>query len=457
MFRSHKRHEFKGDIMTDGVSIPAVRETVNEEPVEISTNLKRKHEEPEQQLQQPQYGQPATQRARLAYQPVHPVQPQLPSSYGWQPPQLPSVPSQQQQLLAQQQQLLAQQPPQQTQPVQPQRQQKADCEYISDLSQAQLQSTAGRCVLVDPGRRDLLYMMHEESSVASKNVYRYTRCQQRRETRVTKYKKILEREKADIVDIAALECTLSAGSYIKPDIKLFEEYLAARAEVAERLTWFYNRTMCHQQVGATAPRASLHRKLRLSAYVNRKRADQLLVNRLRERFTPDAVFVMGNWGAPMTRYHEQIRGKFWRTLLKRAGFDVYLIDEHLTSSFCPICEERISTFLDVPNPRPWMRTSRLMVKCHGLLGCQSQTCVEFEGNYLGEKKGESEDESEAEKKGGVKRRLWNRDLAAVLNFRSILFSLRETGTVPLRFQRKTTAPKTRKTRKTSTVPAPNPT
>ncbi|KAJ2664440.1 hypothetical protein IW148_002020 [Coemansia sp. RSA 1199] len=261
--------------------------------------------------------------------------------------------------------------------------------------------------------------------------------------------------------VAALERTLSAGSYIKSDLKLFEEYLAARADVAERLTRFYNRTICRQQVGAMTPEVSLHRKLQLSAYVNCKRANQLLINRLRKRFTPDAVFVMGNWGTPMTRYHEPIRGKFWQTLLNRGGFTVYLINEHLTLSFCPICEEHISTFLDVPNSRPFRRTSRLMVKCHGLLGCTSQTCVEFEGNYLDEKK----DESEGEKKGGVKRRLWNRDLAAVLNFRSILQSLRETGMVPLRFQRKTKTPKTPKTPKapkapkapkTPAAPAPHP-
>ncbi|KAJ2474916.1 hypothetical protein IWW56_005658 [Coemansia sp. RSA 2131] len=73
--------------MTDRVSILAVCEPKVEELVEISTNLKRKHEEPEKQLQ---YGQPAVQRAQLAYQPVHLVQPQLPSSYRWQPSQLPS-------------------------------------------------------------------------------------------------------------------------------------------------------------------------------------------------------------------------------------------------------------------------------------------------------------------------------------------------------------------------------
>ncbi|KAJ2482297.1 hypothetical protein IWW56_001202 [Coemansia sp. RSA 2131] len=185
---------------------------------------------------------------------------------------------------------------------------------------------------------------------------------QRKETCVKKYQKILEhKKKADIVDITVLEHTLSAGSYIKPDLKLFEEYLAAQADVAERLTRFYNRTMCHQQIGAMTPEVPLYWKLQLSAYINRKRADQLLINCLRKRFSPDTVFVVGNWGAPMTRFHEPIRGKFWWTL-KCGGFTVYLIDEHLTSSFCPICKERILTFLNVQNPRPFRRTSRPMRK-----------------------------------------------------------------------------------------------
>ncbi|KAJ2503561.1 hypothetical protein GGH96_000121 [Coemansia sp. RSA 1972] len=363
-----------------------------------------------------------------------------------------------------------------------QRQQKqADCQYISELTQEQLQSTAGRCVLVDLGRRDLLFMLHKKSTIEEKNVYRYTRNQQRRETKQKKYRNICEHvKKVDVADIAALERTLKAGSFTIPDLVLFEEYLAARAKVEAELTDFYNETMCRQRVGATTPMVPLHRKLRLSAYVNQQRADQLLMNRLRERFSQDAVFILGNWGAPMAKFHEPIRGKGWRTLLKRAGFDVYLIDEYLASKTCPICEERISTFHKVRNPRPFQRSKRPMVKCHGLLGCQSQTCMEFfdtyQRGYLGkkedEKKDEKEGEKEDEKKGGVKWRLWNRDLAAVLNFKKILFSLRETGTVPSCFQRKATArkrkqptdaPKPRKTRKTTArkttapaAPAPHP-
>ncbi|KAJ2499478.1 hypothetical protein GGH96_003469, partial [Coemansia sp. RSA 1972] len=327
------------------------------------------------------------------------------------------------------------------------KQKQADCAYISELTQEQLQSTARRCVLVDPCRRDLLFMLHEDSTVEKKDVYRYTRNQQRCETKQKKYRKIREHVKTDVADIAALERTLKAGSFTIPDLKLFEVYLHARAEVEAELTDFYNETTCRQRVGATTPMVPLHRKLRLLAYTNCQRADQLLMKRLRERFSQDAVFILGNWGASMAKFHEPIRGKFWRTLLKRAGFDVYLIDEYLTSKTCPICEKRISTFHIVRNPRPFQRSKRPMVKCHGLLGCQSQTCMEFfdtyddERGYLGKQEDNKEGEKEGEKKG-VNWRLWNRDLAAVLNFRKILFSLRETGTVPSCFQRKTTAPKT---------------
>ncbi|KAJ2502293.1 hypothetical protein GGH96_001228 [Coemansia sp. RSA 1972] len=263
-------------------------------------------------------------------------------------------------------------------------------------------------------------------------------------------------KKMDVADIAALERTLKAGSFTIPNLKLFKEYLAAWAKVEAELTDFYNETMCRQQVGATMPMVPLHRKLRLSAYVNQQRADQLLVNRLRERFSPDAVFILGNWGASMAKFHEPIRSKGWRTLLKRAGFTVYLIDEYLTSKTCPICEEHISTFHNVKNPRPWMRSKYPMVKCHGLLGCPSQTCMEFFDTYGDERGylGKQEDESEDEKKGGkdnVNWRLWNQDLAAVLNFKKILFSLQETGTVPSCFQRK----RKTTTRKT-TAPAPHP-
>ncbi|KAJ2634197.1 hypothetical protein IW137_004463, partial [Coemansia sp. RSA 1287] len=388
--------------MTDGVSISVVRETKDEpdetkdEPGE--TNTKRKRVEP-QQLQQEQ---PAAQRARLSFQPslqpsLQPsyqpsyqlsyqpsyqpsfqpsyqpllqslyqslyqpsyqpgVLPQLPPSFQQAPPpvqleqqpwmqvvqqallQYPQAPPSFQQLPTQQGQPLAKNT-KKRRPAKPQ--QKTDCQYIDELSQAQLQNMAGRCVLIDPGRRDLLFAMHEDSTVEDKQLYRYTRNQQRKETRVTRFKRILEKvKKADAEDIAEAERSLGAGSCVKPDLELFKEYLVARAQVADKLTRFYNETYTvhptsTHKIHKDKPKAEvraypLHRKLRLSAYVNQKQADQRLINKLRKEFGPNAVIIIGDWSAPMNRFHEPIRGKSWRTLLKRGGFEVYLIKEYLT-------------------------------------------------------------------------------------------------------------------------------
>ncbi|KAJ1744688.1 hypothetical protein LPJ58_006564, partial [Coemansia sp. RSA 1591] len=295
---------------------------------------------------QPSY-QPSLQPSlQPSYQPG--VLPQLPPSFQQAPPpvqleqqpwmqvvqqallQYPQAPPSFQQPPAQQEQPVAKNT-KKRRPAKPQ--QKADCQYIDELSQATLQNMAGRCVLIDPGRRDLLFAMHEDSTVEDKQLYRYTRNQQRKETRVTRFKRILEKVKP--ADIAEAERSLGAGSCVKPDLKLFKEYLKARAQVADKLTCFYNETYTvhptsTHKIHKRKPKAEvraypLHRKLRLSAYVNQKQADQRLINKLRKEFGPNAVIVIGDWSAPMNRFHEPIRGKSWRELLKRGGFEVYLI------------------------------------------------------------------------------------------------------------------------------------
>jgi hypothetical protein len=50
-----------------------------------------------------------------------------------------------------------------------------DFKYVEQIPKEQLLDTAGKCVSINPGRRDLLYCMHENSTVNNRNVYRYTR------------------------------------------------------------------------------------------------------------------------------------------------------------------------------------------------------------------------------------------------------------------------------------------
>ncbi|KAI7892692.1 uncharacterized protein EV154DRAFT_389250, partial [Mucor mucedo] len=71
---------------------------------------------------------------------------------------------------------------------------------------------------------------------------------------------------------------------------------------------------------------------------------------LDEQLGIEAVYVMGNWSAPNTRFHEPVRGFGFRR--KR----VYLIDEFRTSQCYPACKRRsLETFRMLDNRRPHRR------------------------------------------------------------------------------------------------------
>ncbi|KAJ2592002.1 hypothetical protein EV177_008800 [Coemansia sp. RSA 1804] len=166
-----------------------------------------------------------------------------------------------------------------------------------------------------------------------------------------------------------------------------------------------------------------------------------LAHNLRRKFGKDPVLIFGNWSADMVRYHEPIRGKGWRMILKRLRFRVYLIDKFRTSSICPVCNSSLEKFHWVCNPRPWQRKKTLSVMCHGLLRCKNETCLKSVAKY---------EESN-------RRRLWNHDTVAVLNMLHILFSLRKNKCIPEHFQHSTPKAKCKsKTVMTTKRPAKRP-
>ncbi|KAG1444317.1 hypothetical protein G6F56_010349 [Rhizopus delemar] len=50
-----------------------------------------------------------------------------------------------------------------------------ETKHIEKLSQVNLKNTVGRCVLIDPGRRDIMYCMKESSSVEEKQKLIFTK------------------------------------------------------------------------------------------------------------------------------------------------------------------------------------------------------------------------------------------------------------------------------------------
>ncbi|KAJ2823835.1 hypothetical protein GGI24_003573 [Coemansia furcata] len=210
----------------------------------------------------------------------------------------------------------------------------------------------------------------------------------------------------------------------------FKAYVEARAREWDLLSNFYADTQTSRKNAQHPDRkhgghkiceVALHRKLNLSAYLNKQQSEERLMHNIKNKFGDKRVLVMGNWSAPMTKFHEPIRGKSWRDLFKRHGFRVFLIDEFRTSLICPSCDADLEKFKRVKNPRPYMAKKYPTVLCNGLLRCTNQKCLQMDEKY--------KDTSE--------RWLYNRNVAAVVNFQRIINSLKDTGDIPKQFKRST--------------------
>ena len=95
---------------------------------------------------------------------------------------------------------------------------------------------------------------------------------------------------------------------------------------------------------------------------------------------------------PERKYKEPVKGKGFRNIFRKAGYQVYLVDEFRTSCRCNYCGEKetegkCSTFRECKNPRPWKNN---VIFRHGLAKCK--TCA----------------------------LLWNRDTNASLNIHRII-------------------------------------
>ena len=70
--------------------------------------------------------------------------------------------------------------------------------------------------------------------------------------------------------------------------------------------------------------------------------------------------------ADALHYISSIKGKGFRSLFRRYGYKVFLVDEHKTSCRCANCGHQTKTFRWCHNPKYWKDN---IMKRHGLLRC----------------------------------------------------------------------------------------
>ncbi|KAK9764880.1 hypothetical protein K7432_007251 [Basidiobolus ranarum] len=101
-----------------------------------------------------------------------------------------------------------------------------------------------------------------------------------------------------------------------------------------------------------------------------------IAKNLREKFGNDTILMLGNWSAGNVKYHEPNRGVGMRKMLAKEGFQLYLLDQFITSSLCPTFQNgELEKPQKVQNPIPYKREKYPIVYRHGLLRCKNQQCL----------------------------------------------------------------------------------
>jgi transposase len=230
--------------------------------------------------------------------------------------------------------------------------------YIDELDNyEELQNK--KIVAIDPGLNSLIYCVDSDNKNA--NVFQYTQDSRRKETKSKKYSKIiLEQKKTKIngKNIIEYETQLSKYNRKTLDFYKFKEYIKKKNEINNILMEFYNK--------------HLFRKLKLNGYWNRQKNEYKMINNFKKIFgSPENTIVtIGDFLQKQhMKYKEATKGKGIRTLFRKNGYKVFLVDEFRTSCKCSKCEGgECKKFIIRENPRPYRNNLRLV---HSALSCKN--------------------------------------------------------------------------------------
>lgn len=233
-------------------------------------------------------------------------------------------------------------------------------QYIDELEEEEYERLKNKNIIaIDPNKGDLLYCV--DDVVKERNHLRYTQDQRRKETKIKKYKKIREKyeseNKIDGKTISELESELSKYDRTTLNMSEYIEYLREKNKINKKVWKYYNKEIL--------------RKLNLNVYLNTLRSEQKLMNNMKETFgsPKNTIICIGDWEQKgQMKFKEPTKGKGFRDTFRRAGYEVYLVDEYGTSCRCSVCGGECETFRKRENPRPYKEGT---ITVHGLLSCKN--------------------------------------------------------------------------------------
>jgi N-acetylmuramoyl-L-alanine amidase len=196
------------------------------------------------------------------------------------------------------------------------KQENPEFPYIDEIPKEQLE---GKHIFIDPGKRSLFSMMDDDGKHFS-----YTNRQYLKETKRLKYHSLLKNHK-DNIGITKTEEDLNKYNSKSCNIDKFKAYITEKLKVNETLVPLY------QEVK--------FRKYKWYAYINKKRAEDNMVNKIAKKYSKDHIIVIGDWsiGKQMRHFISTPNLTLKRKLQHQ--FKVYNIDEFRTSCLSYKTEE----------------------------------------------------------------------------------------------------------------------
>jgi transposase len=244
--------------------------------------------------------------------------------------------------------------------IPPQKKNMISEKYIDDLEDTEYERLQTKHIVsIDPNKSDLIYCV--DDIIKERNHFRYTQDQRRKETKQKKYRNIILEQKENLIDnkkVCEWETELSEHNRKTLNFEKFKLYLEGKHKLNNKLEKFYEN--------------ELFRKLNLNGYLNRMYSEQRMIKNFKNIFGPpeSTIICIGDWDQKQQmKFKEPTKGKGFRELFRKEGYEVYLVNEFRTSCRCSICEEECENFRVRNSPRPWKQNTKIMV--HGLLKCKN--------------------------------------------------------------------------------------
>ena len=192
--------------------------------------------------------------------------------------------------------------------------------YIDDVPKSTFEGK--KCIFIDPGKRTLLSMMDDNGNFLS-----YSNKEYLKSTKRIKYQNLIKNFRNKL-GITSIEESLSEANSKSCSIEKFTKYIELKSKANETVVPLYQHTK--------------FRQYRFYSYLNTKRTQDNMVNKIVKKYSKDHIIIIGDWsiGKQMRNYISTPNLTLKRKLNEK--FSVYNIDEYRTSILSNVTEERCS-------------------------------------------------------------------------------------------------------------------